>query len=212
MAQPKRDIEVTLAEVALTATGQRAGRTRHLLSAALLWPRVGTARKAATMEVQLQEGAWSASDRSWPERMLFKESVQGRFAFSLALTEALSDAAAERFMRALAGQLLKLTGERVADLDVATLAGNFAAFPLNYLAKAVLKEKAPATLAAGVVAIEPGALKAGAGMHWEVPLTAPAGLYRTVQRRSGRAARPVRQEVVPAGGAVGRAVVEARLC
>jgi hypothetical protein len=211
MAEPKRDIEVTLAEVALTATGQRAGLTRHVLGAGLLWPRVGTARKSATMELQLQQGAWSAAGRSWPERMLFKESVQGRFAFSLTLTEALTDAAAERFMRALAGQLLKLTGERVEDLDVATLAGNFAAFPLNYLAKAVLKEKAPATLAAGVIDLETGALAAGARILWEVPLTAPAGIYRTVQRRSGRAARPVREDLVPAGGAVGRAVVEARL-
>jgi len=211
MAEPKRDIEVTLAEVALTATGQRAGLTRHVLGAALLWPRLGTARKVATTELQLRQGAWSAAGRGWSQRMLFKESVQGRFAFSLTLTAALTDAAAESFMRNLAGHLLKLAGESVEDLDVATLAGSFAAFPLNYLAKAVLKERAPATLAEGVIDLDAGALQAGARILWEVPLTAPAGIYRAVQRRSARAARPSRQELVPVGGAVGRAVVEARL-
>ncbi|MDD5707108.1 MAG: hypothetical protein PHR35_14385 [Kiritimatiellae bacterium] len=210
MGALKREIEVTLAEVTLTATGKPLSRTRHMLSAGLIWPRLGTARKSTALPVRLDRGTLPGAPLPWSQRVLFKEGVEGHFAFEVALTEALSDAAVEAFMRALSGHLLKLATGRIEEMEPPTLSGNLAALPLSYLAKTVLKERAPATLASGALDLDASSLPpSGQSVRWTIPLTASSAIEREKARRSARAARPLRQVIVPTGGVAGSVVVEA---
>ncbi len=208
MAGAKRELEITLEELTLTKAAVSAAATRHVLTAGILWPRVGTARKLATLAVELADGCLPAG-LPWSRRILFKETVQGRFAFETTLTEALSDEAAEAFLRAFAGQVLGAAAEGIENLAPPS-AARLAGFPLAYLAKTVLKKPAPATLAAGILDLAADDLPAAGGSaRWRLPLHTPEGIFRQVRRRAGHATRIIRRKIVPPGGEVGSLVVAA---
>ena len=212
MAEKKCELEVTLVELALLADAQPAAASRHLLGATLIWPRVGTARKTHSVALPLARGAWSQADRPWTRRILFKEAVQGRFGFDLALTAALSDDQADAFLRTLASQFVKFTAGAVEDHLAPPLLGTLAEIPFNYLVKALLKEQAPDMLATGALDVDGSLLPAaGQTVRWEIPLTAPDGLFRTTRRRVGKTVQRRRQTLLPAGGVAGRVVVDVRV-
>ncbi|NLF22067.1 MAG: hypothetical protein GX590_02810 [Lentisphaerae bacterium] len=212
MAEKKCELEVTLVELALLADAQPAAASRHLLGATLIWPRVGTARKTHAGTLSLARGVWSQASRPWTQRILFKETVQGRFGFDLALTAALADAQAEAFLRALASQVVKFTAGAVEDHLAPPLLGTLAEIPFNYLVKALLKERAPGVLAAGALDVDTSLLPAaGQTVRWEIPMTAPDGLFRMTRRRVGKTLQRRRQTLLPVGGAAGRVVVDVRV-
>jgi hypothetical protein len=212
MAEKKCELEVTLVELALRDETRSAASSRHLLGATLVWPRVGTARKTHSVSLRLDRGAWSQTDRSWTQRILCKESVQGRFGFDLALTGALSDEQADAFLRTLTSQFVKFTADAIEDHLAPPLLGTLAEIPFNVLVKALLKVQAPDLLAIGALDVDSSLLPAaGQTVRWEIPLTSPRGLFRTTRRRVGKAVQPRRQTLLPVGGAAGRVIVDVRI-
>ena len=209
MAEKRCEIEVTLEELVLDAAVRPRKSSRHLLGAALHWPRTGTPRRDASAAVTLEGGAWRAAGRPWSRRILLKEAVQGRFGFGITVSAALPDADADNFLRALASQFVKLTGGQAGDLLAPPLLGSLAELPLGYLAKALLKEKAPVTLGEGVLDLEAAQLPAPGGrVFWDVPLLAPSAVIRTVRRRAGKRPERRRETLLAAGAAAGRCRVE----
>ena len=212
MAEKRCEIEVTLEKIILDAALRPRKASRHLLGAALHWPRVGTARRDASVAFGLENGAWHAAERPWTQRILAKETVQGRFGFGITLTEALPDAEADAFLSALASQFVKFTGGQAGNLLAPPLLGSLAELPLSYLAKALLKEKAPGTLGEGVLDLEAAALPAPGGqVFWEVPLRTPAAVVHTVRRRVGKQPQRRREVLLPAGADAGRCRVAVRV-
>ena len=212
MDMRKRQVEITLEALRLETTGRERERTSHALTALLLWPRLAIARKTAAATLDLQKGCWQARGQPWSRRILFKETVQGRFAFGFSLSDALSDAQVEAFMEALAGHWLKLAAEQVEDLAGATPAVNFASFPLGYLAKAIAGRKGTKSLVEGSLDLNAADLpEAGETLCWEMDLVAPAGIHRMVRRRTGRVSRSVPMEVLPEGGLAGQATFRVRM-
>jgi hypothetical protein len=210
MADKRCEIEVTLEDLVIHSAAKLKDQTRHLLGATLLWPRVGTLRKTYSISVGLGSGLWRAAGRPWSQRILLKETVRGRVGFELTLTAALSDEDADAFLRSLASQLVKFTAGQAEDLLAPPLLGSLAELPLNYLVKVLLKEKAPAMLGRGGLDLETGQLPAvGGRVRWELPLTAPEAIVRTVRRRVGKTQQRRREVLVPAGAEVGRCLVEA---
>jgi hypothetical protein len=212
MAEMKSEIEVTLVELAIHAVAKPQADSRHLLGAALLWPRVGTARKEYPAALKLARGRWEPKGRPWTQRVLFKEAVQGRFGFEVTLTEALSDEAAAEFLRSVASQFVKLSSDAAGDFLAPPYLGALAEIPLNYLVKALLKEKAPGTLAAGALDLDIDQLPAaGESVRWEVPLLTPGGIRITTRRRTGKTTQRRQEVVLPAGEEAGRCVVDVRV-
>lgn len=210
MADKRCEIEITLEDLVLQAASRPPKTSRHLLGAALVWPRVGTGRKDCSAAATLEAGRWRGAGRPWSQRILIKETVQGRFGFGITLTEALPDEDADAFLRSLASQFVKFTADQAGDLLAPPLLGSLAELPLSYLVKALLKEKAPALLGAGTLDLEAARLpEAGGRVRWEVPLLASAALARTVRRRVGKTLTRRREVWLPAGAEVGRCVVEA---
>ena len=95
---------------------------RHLLGAALHWPRWARPRDVS-VALDLEKGAWHAAERPWTQRILTKDTVQGRFGFGITLTEALTDKELSAFIRNLAGQFIKFTGGQADDFLAPTLLG-----------------------------------------------------------------------------------------
>lgn len=209
MANPKTDIELTLVSVRVTTTGSTLTSTRHILTAGLVWPRTGTARKVATMPITLERGQVVTDRLPWSRRILFRETVEGHFGFELALTVPLADAEADAFLRAWASHLMKAVGEGLESSAAATPLAGFAAFPLAYLAKVVLKAEAPASLAEGLVDRDGEALPAAGGRKlWTIPLVSTEGVVQRVRRTGERRPRVTRRVLVAPGAVIGEAVVE----
>ena len=209
MADKKCEVEVTLVELSLLKTLRSAEQSLHLLGTELVWPRVGTACKTFSASLKLATGCWLMENRPWTQRILFKETVQGRFGFEVTLTEGLSEANAAAFMRYMASQVTKLTTTAAKKMLTPPLLGSLADIPFSYLVKELLKEQAPAMLASGVRDLDAGQLPAvGRSARWEVPLLAPDGIHRTVHTRVGKTTQRRRETLVPPGGNAGRCIVE----
>ncbi|MEI7902128.1 MAG: hypothetical protein WCK89_17885 [bacterium] len=153
MATARKELEITLYSIHIpeTAAGLDT-ETSHLLSANLIWPRLGIAQKSAAQPCVLKEGRAALETVNWGRRILFKESVEGRFALALTLTEALDSEELEEFLRFCAGAVLSI-GAGVVESAVKPV-GKLAAAPLEYAAKNIIKYPGPLTLAEGLAGLD----------------------------------------------------------
>ena len=110
----KREVEITLHSINIPVTGAGLDTTTsHLLTTDLVWPRVGVARKSASQSCTLQEGTADFETANWGRRILFKETVEGRFALAVTVTEALDDEELEKILRFWAGAALAIGADAV---------------------------------------------------------------------------------------------------
>ncbi len=138
MAVKKCEVEATLVAVTLHEKLADAAKGQHLLGTTLIWPRIGTARKTFATTLKLEQGAWQSGARPWSETILFKETLQGSFGFEVTVTEKLTDAQTDEFLRNMASQFVKVTA--AADKLTPPLLESLAALPVNSLVKTILQE------------------------------------------------------------------------
>ncbi len=204
MAEPKRDVEITLAELKLSGDVPLPKSTRHLADFQLVWPRVTIAKKTTSLTLPLAKGAWSGEGRPWTRRVLFKETVQGSFGIEVTLGQALTDSMVAELAAYMAGALVKEVGGVVADAVAAPGAGAFAQIPFTALSRLVSKEKNAAILATGVADVETSSLPAaGETLEVVVPLVAESDITKTVSRGGRNTTSVTERVVVKAGAPVG---------
>lgn len=181
----KRMLEITLHAMRVPVTGTGTDKeTTHRLTAELIWPKVGTARKNSSQSFGLKKGVADFERVHWGKRILFRETVEGRFALGVTLTENLDYEDLEKFLRFWAGAALGL-GADVADKTAGPL-GDLAAVPLDYAAKAVAKYPGAALLAEGLVELDAAEFPPSGGTRLlTVRLTAARRLMRIVRRSAG---------------------------
>ena len=140
----KTDLEFTLVSLDFPIRHHLLQST-HLLTATLLWPRIGVAKKSTEQEVRLKRGACEFTRQPWNERILFKESVEGTFALAISMTVSATRMHLRTFRRALAGYALTAGGAAINDFGPV---GEIAEVSMKAMAKVVnnsSKKKAPAT-------------------------------------------------------------------
>ena len=160
MAIPKRDIEILLDEIVIDRGMKQPGASRHLGLCRLIWPRPTIAQKSITSPLLLDKGRWKGVGCPWGERILFKEPVEGTFAIEYQMTENVTSAAFEKWIRAGAASFLKLAGGVAGDAAALPMAGALSEIPFALLSKAILGEKSPSILYGGMVDIAPADLPA----------------------------------------------------
>jgi hypothetical protein len=153
MALTKRTLEISIQAITVPVTG--AGllkETSHLLTAELIWPRVGIAQKASSLPCQLQKGEADFESAHWGNRILFKENVEGKFALRIALTEVLDDEELEKILRVFSGTALAFGADMLAPLYPPF--GRLVAAPVDALAKDIKKYPGPTRLVEGLVELD----------------------------------------------------------
>ena len=206
----KNAFELSLVSVRLAETGKpRRRATSHAVTAALVWPRTGTARKEYAMVREFQKGVADLADAPWHESILCRESVDGTFAVHVEVSEALSDSAADSFLATFAGLLLRGAVSAVGRADLA-LADPLSAI-FSTASKKTTKTASPGAIAAGTVTLEPDALRDG--LLLEIPLTAPAAVtVSTPETIPGqRGVSRTRKTLLAKGAPNGTAVLRFRL-
>jgi hypothetical protein len=182
MALTKRTLEITIQAIHIPVTG--AGlldTTSHLLSAELIWPRVGIAQKATSQPCQLEKGEADFEKAHWGNRILFKENVEGTFALRIALTEVLDDEELEKFLRAFSGAALGFGADVLAPLYPPF--GKLVATPIDYLAKDIEKYPGPTRLVEGLVELNAGDFPENSEESLTIRLATTRSILKPVTRR-----------------------------
>lgn len=162
MATTRKEVEITLHSIHIPETTSGLDtETTHLLGADLVWPRIGVAQKSASQTCALKEGHADFETVNWGRRILFKETVEGRFALSLTLTESLDDEDLEQFFRFCAGAFLSI-GAGMVESAVKPV-GKLAAAPLDYAAKNIGKYPGPKLLVEGLAELHSSDLPESGG-------------------------------------------------
>ncbi len=145
MAKNKLDLAISLHALEIPSLARKT-LSRHVLQAALLWPRVAIARKAQEQPLEIKKGKVNAETLPWGRRMLFKEGVEGHFGISLAVTVSLTQTEWENCLKYLLGQSFKLAAGVVDDYEPG---GDLAALPLKYGSKQLQESTAARLLVKG---------------------------------------------------------------
>lgn len=202
MALTKRTLEISIQEITVPVTG--AGlldKTSHLLSAELIWPRVGVAQKAASQPCQLEKGQADFSGAHWGNRILFKENVEGKFALRIALTEVLDDEELEKFLRSFSGTALAFGADMLAPLYPPF--GRLAAAPVDYLAKEVKEYPGPTRLVEGLVELDAADFPENSEQPLTIRLVAAKALMKSLTRRVAGRTRHEKKTILSKGDANG---------
>ncbi len=198
----KQDLEIHFLSLELAPALKLPRHSNHLLSINLVCPRLAVVRKSADRTVTLADGVFAPESQMWTESVVFKESVSGRFGFSVEVSESLSDAAAEAFFRSGASALVKLLAGFVGGtFPVADLA-DVAEIPFSSLAKAVTKEDSVATFAKGCVDLSADTPFQKRTVI-EVPLVVAKDVYKTISRSNKSGASTSRRKILSKGDPAG---------
>jgi len=210
MAQVKREVEITLHSIHIPVTGAGLDTTTsHLLTADLVWPRTGTARKSASQSCTLQEGASEFTAVNWGRRILFKETVEGRFALAVTVTESLDDEELEKILRFWAGAALGVGAGAVE--GAAGPLGDLAAAPLEYAAKAVAKYPGASLLVEGLAELDAADFPPSGGERLlTVRLVAARKLLRVTRRTVNSRSRVTRKILLEKGADNGDVTLSVR--
>jgi len=210
MAQVRRELEISLQSIRIPVTNAGLdSHTSHLLNAELLWPRTGVAQKNAGQPCTLDEGNASFETVNWGRRILFKETVEGRFALGLTVTEALDDEAAEQFLRYWAGAFLSIGAGMVE--SAAKPVGKLVAAPLEYVAKNISKYPGPTTLVEGLAELDASDFPESGGERLlSVRMTAAQRLVRISRRTVNNHPRTTRKLLLERGAPNGEITLAIR--
>jgi len=199
MASVKRTLEILLHSVSIPAmTVDLDGKSSHLVTAGLIWPRVGVAKKSSALPCTLEKGYVDCEPLNWGKRIVFKEAVEGRFALEVGVTEDLDDEELEKFLRSFLGSALAFGADAAAPLM--PLVGALASAPLEYLGKEIAKYPGPATIAEGLAELDAADFPAvGNERLLTVQLRTAKAIYATKRRRVNGRTRAVRKLVLDKG-------------
>jgi len=201
----KHSVCATLVRVALSTKGGEslASKTRHTLSATLVWPRVGIASRSYARAVELPGAERAFGEADWTDAILFKETMQPPTALELQLTVPLRDDKVAALLTAFAKAAVK----RVADEaeDAVPFVGDLVAAPIDAVA-GLLAKQADLVLGKGTLPLRFDADLA-TGREIEVPLFAPRAITAESGSSRSRTAPARKRTVVRAGERVGTVVL-----
>lgn len=180
----KHALEITLHSIQIPVPGvSLKKKSTHLLTATLIWPRLGVPKKASTQSVALEKGSADFDTINWGKKILFRENLEGRCALALTITENLEFEELEKFLRFWAKTLLGITSHAV-DAAVGPL-GDLAAAPIDYASKVVAKYPGAALLADGMVELDADEFPPpGSSRLITVRMTAARRLVRATKHRA----------------------------
>ncbi|MEI7946231.1 MAG: hypothetical protein WCJ02_06020 [bacterium] len=198
MLLAKRTLEISVQEINVPVNG--AGlldKTSHLLSAELIWPRVGIPQKASSQPCRLEKGYSGFEKVNWGNRILFKESVEGKFALRISLTEVLDDEELEKFLRSFSGAALAFGADMLAPLYPPF--GKLIAAPIDYIAKDIEKYPGPTRLVEGLVELEASDFLENAEQPLTISLITSQSITQSVTRRVAGRIRHEKKSVLSKG-------------
>jgi len=178
-AKDKKDVEILLERVDIVPLSSSLVTGKRSVLVELVWPRMQVSSKTATRTLAFPKGVADFTGQPWHERILFKESVERRFALAVRVYDTTISLKLEGLLRYTIGEVFGVTGGIVEDIVPGEL-GDIAASPMEYLKKQVRKDQAPEPVAEGYLDLETADLEGSSEL--EIELLATADSYRVSHR------------------------------
>ncbi|MBO7655676.1 MAG: hypothetical protein J6U40_12215 [Kiritimatiellae bacterium] len=210
-AQSKRDVEITLEEIDVPVLGIKTGaNTSHVVGLELIWPRTGVAKKSGEQACRLVNGKGHFDGLNWGRRILIRESVEGRFALRMTLTEDLDDEEIEKILRFCGGVFFAFAADAVE--DVVPVAGKVASSPLDYLAKNIAKYPGAKIVAEGMMEMDAGELPpVGGEKLLTLQMFTAKRLLKTSRRKVGGQMKTIQRLLLEKGSPDGEITIRIRV-
>ena len=206
-------IEVLLDRVEVAERGgDRRRKTRHLVLAALVWPRPTIAERTAMKNLEFNAGGVDLGDKDWTDRVLFKETVQGPFGIKIDVSDVVTDSQVAEFLRVMASSVLKLAGDEIAGLAAAPFVAGLVKVPFRHGSKLITAsgKKTTRVIAEGQVDIGATQVAEGRESVIKVPLVAPVRIDRVTRTTTRGSVRTRRRTLLKKGEPNGRVILRVR--
>lgn len=146
----KLGLEFSLEQIEIPAR-KRLHESAHILSAHLIWPRVTIAKRSSETEIRLQNGVCDMVKAAWHEKILFRETVDGRFALGVDMTVSVTRTQLRKWRRMAMGYVLLSAGQVADDIG---FVGELAEAPLKTAAKELQASRPPELYATGAIDLQ----------------------------------------------------------
>jgi hypothetical protein len=211
----RRVAEVQIRSIELRSDAGGCRDKQHLLVAGLVWPRPAIAERTAVQRISFgSQREEDFSGKSWVERILFKETIQGPFALRIGLTRAIPSDRLREMLKWLNETALDLAGTVAGRLAGGGPGGDFAEAPFDGLSRFFKSGEFADTewLGRGTVdACGDENWQEGQTRDFEIPLVVPRDIYSVDSTRSHGEAGMKRRLEIEQGKQNGFARVSIRL-
>lgn len=203
-ASTKENIELCLQSLTLLVSGgaKTLSESNHTVTIELVWPRNGIASKTYARVFTLNGNQCSFTESDWYDSVMCKESVDGRFALKVSVSQALTDSVIAKLIRVITKAAASTAADVVED-GVAAPLGKIAAAPVDYLAT-LIADYTGEPIAEAVVTLDAADFADG-GKVLTLPLVCPTTLKKDTPSM-GKAPAP-RKTIIKNGDPNGTVVL-----
>ncbi len=211
MAEKKLDVEISLDAIEVNEKALADAKAKRLFQCNLIWPKVGTALRSASLAIELDKGKWTSAGKPWHECVVTKDSVQGRIGIAVGLTGKVTDGLASLFARTAGASTLKLLAGIVGDIAPG-LPGDILSLPISAATKTISKEKAPEMLYKAAIDFDTATLPAaGESMRLEFPLLATQDIIKVTNVPSPKQSRSKQTKLAKKGDQIGTCAITVKV-
>lgn len=199
-----RTLEILLNGIDLS-TSSNVQNGKHLVTLELICPRPAVASKSAVKPFKFTKGALDCAPMPWVKKIFLKESVEFRFGLYVRVSESVTAACIENFLRYLVGSAFGIGGDAL-EKTIGGYQGDLATIPMDYAKKKLTAAKDIRIVAEGAVDLMPSELEESSEI--EIPLCTLRDVFK--MEHGPRAANtPASRKLVRAEGTViGKAKVQ----
>ena len=174
MSEDKKSLQIELLQLDISKfTAPR--ESRHVATVDLIWPRVLVASRTAVKTLILSKGKVDLRNVGWLQRILFKETVEYDFGILFKVSQSMTSAAFDEFMRYVGGTTLGSVATIVDKGVGGGIVGDVAASPFAFLKKKAQASSAAETILEGGISLKTSELKDG--QEIEIPLVSLSNRY-----------------------------------
>lgn len=209
----RRVLELSLVRISVPETCVGKESSRHVLSATLVWPRPMIAERISAERLVLENGDASFVGRAWADRAVFKETVQGTFGLSIAVSEHVSDGVAEHLLAGIGSSIHKIMETEAGLVAETPIGSRLLKLPFAYLGKLAAASDKPVvrTIAAGTIDMDSDKeVDAGKRFQIKIPMSVPETITEIRSRRRGGKVVVRRKTLLKVGEKNGEVVLSGR--
>lgn len=170
--------------------------TKHVLTIEIIWPRPTIQTKTYARVITLQKGSFSPAEGDWLNRILAKETTEGKFGVKISISSAMTNDMLNKFFKNLFKVTFGLIGDAVEDIPSSKLTGKLLSTPFDFIASNI--EITEEVIAACELVIDTNSFKKDAMQNTiTLPLIAAKDFVKTINKPvATKGARQTKKQVL----------------
>lgn len=196
-------------EILLNGVDMSASRDvkngKHFVTLELICPRTAVASKSAVKAFKFWNGTLNCALIPWVNKIYFKEAVEFRFGLYVRISECVTTAYVESFLRYVVGSAFGIGGDAL-EKYLGGYQGDLATLPMDYAKKKLTATKDIRIIAEGAIDLLPSDLEDASEI--EIPLCTLKDEFKVEHSTRSKDTTTTRKLFRAAGTVIGKARVQ----